>query len=1487
MIRSMTSPSAVTKAILLAALAPLLAAPAADWPQWRYDAGRTAASPAGLADELNLLWEAHYTRREPVWDDPLNWDLMPYDKVFEPVVAGTTMFIGFNDADKVVALDTDTGREKWTFYTDGPVRLPVCVWQGKVYAASDDGHLYCLDARTGKLKWKVRGGPSDRRVLGNRRLISTWPARGGPVVDEGTVYFAASIWPFMGTFIYALNAETGDVVWLNDGEGARYMLQPHRSPAFAGIAPQGSLVVVGDRLLIPGGRSVPACFDRQTGQFLYYHLARNGKTGGSFVCGKGNIFFNHYRDQVTNLYTLSNGAGPTPRVGQHPVLTEKAVYLAGRSSGFSGYYPGNTIAAVDAEIVQTDPGAWKQGQTWEIAVDGSDDLIRAGDCLYAAGGYRITAIRAPEGEGTPEVVWTKDVADRVGRLLAADNKLFAVTLSGRILAFGPAQRKPVRTYHTPTMVDPPAEAAGKALSIVQCTGVSEGYALFFGAGDGRLLEALACNSKLHIIAVEPDRAKVDALRRRLDPSGLYGKRITVHHADPLSFECPPYMASLTVVTGLIATGPTPGGVFLRKIFASMRPYGGVAWMPVRPGDVSAFRTMVEACNLPGAKLLTQPPPAPAAAQGRRGRPKPPPPPKVMGSGYVLLVRAGPLPGSAPWTHQYGDIANTVKSDDALVKLPLGLLWFGGSSNLDVLPRHGHGPPEQVIDGRLFIEGIDCLSARDVYTGRVLWRIPLNPQDTFGVYYDETHKDTPTSTAYNQVHIPGANARGTNFVATGDRVYVAQGANCYVYGAATGSQLAELSLPAGKGGASPAWGFIGVHGDALIAGCGFAPSSSRVREEERGRYALARFDRIASRRLIAMDRMSGEVRWSITARHGFVHNSIIAGDGKVFCLDRVHPYIEKRMKRRGLFSPGRYRLLALDLKSGKIRWQKRSNVFGTWLSYSDEHRAVLQASRPSRDMLPEESVPRMAVHRADNGSLLWDREFAYGGPPILHGKSIITHGARHNLLTGDRVTTSNPITGRMVDWTFARQYGCNYTVASENLLTFRSAAAGYFDLTGGGTGNFGGFKSGCTSNLVAADGVLNVPDYTRTCSCSYQNQTSLALAHDPEVETWTFSAASLGGGPVRRVGVNLGAPGDRLEPGGTLWLDAPSVGGPSPNVPVEIEPEAAEYFRRHSSRVQGDGLKWVAASGVIGPAKVTVSLVPPTSIVVRACRVPPKVDGVIDDPCWAQADPIDFEGNRHRRVPQTEVKMLRDGQALYLSYRRKAPVRDGKPVPFVAKFTGPDSQCWRDDELELFITDAKREVALQFAISCAGGNFSGRNVLAKRGYSDLTWNGEWSYAVKKEASQWTAEATVPFSTLRAEAIGPSSLQLNLMSQNLSRVGPARISLVHPGPGGFGRCQNFLPLVEQPAVVPERTYAVRLYFAEPEECGPGDRAFGVAVQGKTVIPKLDVLKESGGRLRPLVREFSGIRASTALSVSFLPTVNSKPPVLSGIEILPDGW
>jgi hypothetical protein len=94
---------------------------------------------------------------------------------------------------------------------------------------------------------------------------------------------------------------------------------------------------------------------------------------------------------------------------------------------------------------------------------------------------------------------------------------------------------------------------------------------------------------------------------------------------------------------------------------------------------------------------------------------------------------------------------------------------------------------------------------------------------------------------------------------------------------------------------------------------------------------------------------------------------------------------------------------------------------------------------------------------------------------------------------------------------------------------------------------------------------------------------------PEVEVWTYNLIQLDEAPIKRVGINLGAPGDRLSDDGTLWLEYPNVGGPAPDIPVSITPENPEWFRHHSSRINGDGLKWVAASGCKGLESLTITL----------------------------------------------------------------------------------------------------------------------------------------------------------------------------------------------------------------------------------------------------------------------------------------------------------
>jgi hypothetical protein len=258
--------------LCLRAFAPAVAA---DWPMWRCDAGRTAGSPQRLGEPLHLLWVCHYPPLRPAfWQ--VRQERVQFDAGYEPVVWGQTMFICSSRNDRVTALETSSGRERWRFYAEGPLRFAPAVLDGNVFCASDDGCLYCLDADTGTLRWKHRAVPSPRKALGNGRLISVWPVRGGPVAVDGRVYLAAGVWPFEGIFVWALDARTGRPLWVNDRCGSLYLEHPHGAMAFGGPSPQGSLLIRGRQLVVPSSRAFPAFFDLESGELAEFAFGYDG-----------------------------------------------------------------------------------------------------------------------------------------------------------------------------------------------------------------------------------------------------------------------------------------------------------------------------------------------------------------------------------------------------------------------------------------------------------------------------------------------------------------------------------------------------------------------------------------------------------------------------------------------------------------------------------------------------------------------------------------------------------------------------------------------------------------------------------------------------------------------------------------------------------------------------------------------------------------------------------------------------------------------------------------------------------------------------------------------------------------------------------------------------------------------------------------------------------------------------------------------------------
>jgi outer membrane protein assembly factor BamB len=1135
------------------------AAAAADWPMWRHDAARTAVSPEPLAATLHLKWVRRLAPPVAAW--PASQTKLQFDASYEPVVCGRRVFVGSMVGDHVTAYDTETGRELWRFHADGPVRFAPVAWEDRVAFVSDDGYLRCLDAATGELVWRVRGGPAERRVIGNDRLISTWPARGAPVLADDTIYFAAGIWPFMGIFIHAVDAETGRIVWTNGGSGSIYIRQQHNSPAFAGVAPQGYLAVAGDTLLVSGGRTVPAAYDRATGALRYFHVSsrRFGKDAGGYEVFVGKDWFVN-RGAV---YRVPDGA-PVAEIPAR-LSTEDALI------GFDdGKIVGYACRAVKERYTDS-RGKNLTRPVLPVSWEGEPDvplrrvLIKAGPRVYAEGDDGlIAAVDLPVRGERARVSWQGRVDGEVWTALAADGKLLVVTRGGGLYCFGP-HAGPVAT-HCPDPAPLPLKDdrwAEQARTILNKSGVARGYCLVPGIGTGRLVEELVRRSNLHVTAIDPDVAKVASLRRRMDAAGLYGRRVTAHVGHPSSFALPPYFASLAATEDLSVEGQERGVTFIRWLYRALRPYGGLAWLPADEDRQRTFRRFISGASLAGADVN-------AVDRG------------------LLLEKEGPPPGAANWTHQYADAANTIVSQDEAVRLPLGLLWFGGPANDPVLPRHGHGPSPHVVGGRVIIEGRDMLRAVDAYTGRLLWQQPFSD---LGAYYDNTD------------HQPGANEVGSNYVSVPDAIYVANGRECLRLDPETGRTDGSIAFPDDAAELKTAqWGYLAVHGDLLVATAlpvGVELAGGDEKDDEKADIQNLSFQwnsryAAASKWLVAFDRHRGkhgdeaEVLWTRRAEANFRHNAIAVGDGKVFCIAGISQPRLQALRRRGIEADDRPTLYALDGRTGRVLWKVDEDVRGTWVAHADEHDLVLVAHSRARDRALDEADVALAVYRDRDGKRLWTSDESYEGPCMIHGKRLITQRKAFSLLTGRAEQREHPLTGETIPWRYRRNYGCNTAVAGKHLILFRSAAAGYYDLEhDGGTGNLGGFKSGCTSNLIAACGILSAPDYTRTCTCSYQNQCSVAFVHDPDAEVWTFQAHERLAAPLKRVGVNFGAPGDWPAPGGTLWLDVPSVGGPGPDLGVTVN-GTVRYFRRHSLEVQGPG-RQVTASGLEGAATVRLPM----------------------------------------------------------------------------------------------------------------------------------------------------------------------------------------------------------------------------------------------------------------------------------------------------------
>jgi hypothetical protein len=422
------------------------------------------------------------------------------------------------------------------------------------------------------------------------------------------------------------------------------------------------------------------------------------------------------------------------------------------------------------------------------------------------------------------------------------------------------------------------------------------------------------------------------------------------------------------------------------------------------------------------------------------------------------------------------------------------------------------------------------------------------------------------------------------------------------------------------------------------------------------------------------------------------------------------------------------------------------------------------------------------------------------------------------------------------------------------------------LNEGGTGNLGGFKSGCTSNLVVANGVLNAPDYTRTCSCAHQNQTSLALVHMPDVELWsvdTSASVKSHGKRIESLGINFGAPGDRRDADGQLWIEYPVVSGESPPIEVDLGDDA-NIYQQHSSVHAGQPLSWVLASGADNVTEVRLSM-----------KLSDEYDLSSGLPVVAVEDDAEESETGAVSLDSSDLELVKDSnkQLVGIRFNDVQLARDSLIRSAHLQFTCDEPS---DEATSLIIAAEDTGSARQFSED--SHDLSSRTTTS----AEVFWEpAPWKKAGDAKEPQRTPDLAPLVRAVIARADWkPGNSIAFLISGSGKRTaaafksgGPGAALLVVDADAGS------LAEVREPA--PKEPYRLRLLFGLPSHGEP--RIFDVVVQGKTVRRNLTLARDANGTTHATAT-IPTVMIGDELTIQLVP--KSGQPLLSGLELVRQG-
>lgn len=375
---------------------------ATDWPQWR------GPNRDGLSTEKGLLKE--WKPGTPRLQTTINGLGAGLSSV--SVAGGRIYTMGDKGGSQnVLAIDQATGKVVWTAKVGPPwqdeyggPRATPTVDSGLVYAMGTEGDLVCLDAATGKERWRK----NMERDFGGQ-MMSGWKWAESPLVDGDRLVVTPGV---AGAALVALDKKTGKEIW-------RSKFQDFGSKGKDGAAYSAIVISQG------------------AGVKQYVQLIGRGVIG--VAAGDGRVLwgYNRVANDVANI--------PTPVVRGDYVFASTGYQTGGVLLKLTK--SGNGVAA--NEVYFLDPKTFQNHH---------GGFVLVGDHLYAGHGHNRGFPICIE-LGTGKVVWGGDIRNGgtgSAAVAYADGNLYFRYQNGHVLLIEatPAGYKEKGSFVIPDVQNP-------------------------------------------------------------------------------------------------------------------------------------------------------------------------------------------------------------------------------------------------------------------------------------------------------------------------------------------------------------------------------------------------------------------------------------------------------------------------------------------------------------------------------------------------------------------------------------------------------------------------------------------------------------------------------------------------------------------------------------------------------------------------------------------------------------------------------------------------------------------------------------------------------------------------------------------------------------------------------------------------------------------------------------------------------------------------